>query len=76
MRPTGFGHKTAKDYTGEYLYPRVLPDGTSLEIKHKTLTEKRRELLFVKKAGLDVNPADTLDNPEATIQEKIGNING
>lgn len=49
MRATGFGHKSPKDETAALLYPSVLPDGTSLDMAQKTITEQRRELIITHK---------------------------
>ena len=59
--------KTPKDYNGELLYPMRKSDGTSLDYTQKTIGEKRRELLFMRKEGLETDPNATMDSPEATI---------
>jgi len=53
MRATGFGIKSPKDHTGEFLFPMRKMDGTCLDMNHKSISEQRRELLFLKKQGLD-----------------------
>lgn len=47
MRATGFGIKSPKDFTGEFLFPMRKADGTILDITHKTISENRREMLFM-----------------------------
>ncbi len=65
MRATGFGFKSPKDYTGDYRYPMRKSDGTNLNVGYKSISEKRRELLFLTKMGL--NQPDS----ESTLQTTI-----
>ena len=52
MRPTGFYTKSPNDVSGEFLYPMRKNDGTILDFKHKSISESRRERLFLHKSGL------------------------
>jgi len=49
MRATGFGIKSPKDASGEFLFPIRKADGTILEMNYKSITEQRRELLYMHK---------------------------
>lgn len=53
MRATGFGFKSPKDYTGDYRFPMRKADGTNLDVGYKSLSDRRRELLFLTKHGLN-----------------------
>ena len=55
MRATGFGIKSPNDASGEMEYPQRKPDGTNLDMGYKTLTEKRRELLYLAKLGFQTD---------------------
>lgn len=52
MRATGFGFKSPKDYSGEYLYPMMNYNGTQLKMDYKSISEAKRESLFMHKSGL------------------------
>jgi hypothetical protein len=39
MRATGFGIKSPKDASGEFLYPVRKADGTILDLTYKSITE-------------------------------------
>lgn len=49
MRATGFGIKSPKDASGEFLFPERKADGTILDLNYKSITEQRRELLYIHK---------------------------
>jgi hypothetical protein len=49
MRATGFGIGSPADSSGEFLYPMRTSDGKILNYNHKTITEARREKLFIMK---------------------------
>ena len=58
MRATGFGFISPKDYTGDYRFPMRKPDGTNLDMKYKSISEIRREMLFLTKHGLNQPDSD------------------
>jgi len=47
MRATGFGIKSPKEATGDFLFPKFKSDGTCLIMSHKTIMERRREMLYL-----------------------------
>ena len=55
MRPTGFGVKSPFDATADFEYPQRKPDGTCLDMTYKSLTEQRRELLYLAKLGYTID---------------------
>ena len=55
MRATGFGIKSPNDASGEMGYPQRKPDGTILDMTYKSLTEQRRELLYLAKLGFQTD---------------------
>ena len=55
MRPTGFGVKAPADASADFEYPQRKPDGTILDMTYKSLTEQRRELLYLAKLGYTVD---------------------
>ena len=55
MRPTGFGVKQMSQATADYNYPLRKADGTILDFTYKTLTEQRRELLYLAKLGYTID---------------------
>ena len=55
MRPTGFGVKQMSQATADYTYPQRKPDGTILDMTYKTLTEQRRELLYLARLGYSID---------------------
>jgi hypothetical protein len=50
MRATGLGFRSPKDKSGEFVIPLRKPDGTNMEYGRKSISEKRREMLFKVKA--------------------------
>ena len=66
MRATGFGIRSPKDNYGELLYPMTTSNGVKLDMYKKSLSEKRRELLFIQKHKLnDLEKPD--ENPTGEI---------
>ena len=47
MRPTGFGHRSPHQFTADFNYPLRKADGTNLDMNYKSISDKRRELLFI-----------------------------
>ena len=47
MRATGFGQRSPNQYTADYRFPLRKADGTNLDMTYKSISEKRRELLFI-----------------------------
>ena len=39
MRATGFGIKSPKDFSGDYLFPMRKGDGTILDMNYKSISE-------------------------------------
>ena len=66
MRATGFGIRSPKDNYGELLYPMTTSTGNRLDMYKKSLSEKRRELLFIEKNKLnEINKPE--ENPTGEI---------
>lgn len=73
MRATGFGFKSPKEHSGEYLLPMLKNDGRNLSMTHKTISEKRRERLFLHKTGL-IGPVDQSNNIKSRSIREIESI--
>ena len=77
MRATGFGIRSPKDATGDYLYPQMSKDGVCLDMSHKTITEQRRELMYLHKlsarsnGGQDFNRKAAFRGSLETIKDEI-----
>jgi hypothetical protein len=52
MRATGFGFKSPKEHSGEYLYPMMKNNGNSLILNQRKISDIKREGLFLHKSGL------------------------
>lgn len=73
MRPTGFGVKQMSQATADYNYPQRKADGTILDMTYKTLTEQRRELLYLAKLGYTIdNNLLKLGSSEAHRSPSLG----
>ena len=53
MRATGFGQISPYQHSGEYRHPQRDKYGANLDFNFKSLSDKRREMLFIHKHGLD-----------------------
>ena len=79
MRATGFGHKSPREATGDYVYPLINKDGKSLDYNNRTITEQRRELLYLHKlsARSNVNPfRASLDTIKDELEPTQSPMNG
>jgi len=77
MRATGFGFKSPKDYTGELLYPQMNYNGKNLSLTHKSISESKRENLFLHKSGLmNQIKAHEEENARNKPLAALGSLNG
>ena len=71
MRPTGFGHRSPKDATADYIYPIVDRDGKCLEMGFKTISDQRREIYYMHKLSGEDKETDqlTLDQMPRSMKD-------
>ena len=55
MRPTRFAGVSPKNVTGELRYSSIKHDGTVLDMNYKSISEQRRDLLYLTKLGYSID---------------------
>ena len=69
MRATGLDFKSPKDRSGELQYPRRTNAGTILDMGLKSISDQRRELLWMHKLQSDPKATSTLQTTDRVDEQ-------